>query len=83
MNSIITIFDLSDGLGKSSADLFDSATELPLVCPHTHVDPNIFADPEFKFSNPAELFITPDHYVVRMLVSQGIPFEQLGIFLRG
>ena len=82
MNSIITIFDLSDGLGKIAADLFDSATELPLVCPHTHVDPNIFADPEFKFSNPAELFITPDHYVVRMLVSQGIPFEQLGIFPR-
>jgi hypothetical protein len=39
----------------------------------------IFADPLFQFADPAALFITPDHYVYRMLHSQGIALEALGI----
>jgi glucuronate isomerase len=39
----------------------------------------IFADPLFRFADPAALFITPDHYVYRMLSSQGIALEALGI----
>jgi glucuronate isomerase len=35
--------------------LYDSIAGLPLICPHGHVDPLLFADPEFRFSNPAEL----------------------------
>jgi len=83
MNSIIKVFDLSEKRGKIAADLFESATDLPLICPHTHVDPKIFAGMEVRFANPADLFVTPDHYVVRMLLSQGISFEQLGIFPEG
>lgn len=59
--------------------LYETVATLPLVCPHGHVDPRIFADPDYVFGNPAELFITPDHYVFRMLYSQGIPLERLGI----
>ncbi len=59
--------------------LYHQITDLPLVCPHGHVDPQLFADPEFRFGSPAELFITPDHYVFRMLRSQGITLEALGI----
>jgi len=53
--------------------------DLPLVCPHGHVDPRMFADPDYSFGSPVELLITPDHYVFRMLYSQGIPLERLGI----
>ena len=59
--------------------LYHQVADLPLVCPHGHVDPRLFADPEFRFASPTELFITPDHYVFRMLRSQGIPLEALGI----
>lgn len=59
--------------------LYKTVADLPLICPHGHVDPRLFADPDYTFGNPAELFITPDHYVFRMLYSQGISLESLGI----
>ncbi len=59
--------------------LYAGVKDLPLVCPHGHVDPRLFADPNYSFGSPADLFIIPDHYVFRMLYSQGIPLEQLGI----
>jgi len=59
--------------------LYGLVKDLPLICPHGHVDPRMFADPEYSFGSPAELFIIPDHYVFRMLYSQGIPMEKLGI----
>ena len=59
--------------------LYQRVAALPLVSPHGHVSPRLFADPQASFGNPAELFIQPDHYVFRMLYSQGIPLERLGI----
>ncbi len=59
--------------------LYAGVKDLPLVCPHGHVDPRMFADPNYAFGSPADLLIIPDHYVFRMLYSQGIPLEQLGI----
>ncbi len=59
--------------------LYAGVKDLPLICPHGHVDPRMFADPNYSFGSPADLFIIPDHYVFRMLYSQGIPLEQLGI----
>lgn len=61
---------------------FESAADLPLICPHGHVDPALLADPESRFGSPAALFIIPDHYVFRMLYSQGIPLEDLGVATR-
>ena len=55
------------------------AAELPLICPHTHVDPLVFADADYRFGSPSELLIIPDHYVCRMLYSQGVPLEALGV----
>ena len=60
-------------------ELYQQAAALPLVCPHGHVDPRLFSDPNATFGSPAELFIIPDHYVTRMLYSQGIPLEKLGV----
>jgi len=59
--------------------LYRRVATLPLVCPHGHVSPRLFSDPQATFGNPVELFIQPDHYVFRMLYSQGIPLERLGI----
>jgi len=59
--------------------LYDDVASLPLLCPHGHVDPRLFADPNVTFGSPADLFIIPDHYVTRMLYSQGIPLESLGL----
>jgi len=59
--------------------LYRDVAGLPLVCPHGHVDPRLFADPGATFGSPADLLIIPDHYVTRMLYSQGIPLEALGV----
>lgn len=50
----------------------------PIVSPHGHTDPAWFAANQ-PFSDPAQLLITPDHYLLRMLYSQGIPLERLGV----
>jgi glucuronate isomerase len=60
-------------------DLYGEIRDLPLVCPHGHVPIALLADPSARFGDPAELLIVPDHYVVRMLYSQGVPLEALGI----
>ncbi len=60
-------------------ELYDGITRLPLICPHGHVDPRLFADPAATFGSPADLLIIPDHYVTRMLYSQGIGLERLGV----
>ncbi len=59
--------------------LYETVRELPLICPHGHVEPRVFADPDYSFGSPAQLFIIPDHYVVRMLYSQGVPMHALGV----
>jgi glucuronate isomerase len=58
-------------------DLYQTVAALPIVSPHGHVDPHLFADPNATFGTPANLFIIPDHYVTRMLYSQEIPLETL------
>ncbi|MFQ5611802.1 MAG: glucuronate isomerase [Anaerolineae bacterium] len=59
--------------------LYRQVAGLPLICPHGHVEPRLFADPDYSFGTPAELFLIPDHYIFRMLYSQGIPMEKLGV----
>ncbi len=59
--------------------LYAGVANLPLVCPHGHVDPRLFADPNYTFGSPTELLLIPDHYIFRMLYSQGIPMEDLGV----
>ena len=59
--------------------LYESVASLPLICPHGHVDPKLFADEQASFGTPVDLLILPDHYVVRMLYSQGMPMESLGV----
>ena len=58
--------------------LYETIRDLPIVSPHGHCDPKWFATDE-PFSDPAELLVVPDHYVFRMLYSQGVPLEDLGV----
>jgi glucuronate isomerase len=51
---------------------------LPIVSPHGHTEPRWYAE-DAPFGDPAELFVVPDHYVFRMLYSQGVPLETLGV----
>ncbi len=60
-------------------ELYQSVVSLPLISPHGHVDIRLFSAPDKTFGSPADLLIIPDHYVTRMLYSQGIPLETLGI----
>ena len=63
------------GLARS---LYETVANLPIVSPHGHTDPAWYALNE-PFPDPARLLIVPDHYIFRMLFSQGIPLERLGV----
>lgn len=59
-------------------ELYKSVCDLPIISPHGHTDPQWYAENK-PFPDPAKLFVTPDHYVFRMLHSQGITLDRLGI----
>ncbi|MEN8191694.1 MAG: glucuronate isomerase [Bacteroidota bacterium] len=71
-------FDPNPQVREIANDLYLSVKDLPIISPHGHVDPRIFAK-NTPFPSPTELFIIPDHYIYRMLYSQGITLEELGI----
>ncbi len=58
--------------------LYDAVADLPIISPHGHTDPRWWATDDL-FGNATELLLHPDHYVFRMLYSQGVPLEALGI----
>lgn len=58
--------------------LYQQVKDLPIISPHGHTDPAWFAQNQ-PFNNASELFIQPDHYVFRMLYSQGVSLDALGI----
>jgi len=72
------LFPVEPSLRAMARGLYDSVRDLPIISPHGHTDPRWFAENE-AFANPAALFVTPDHYVFRMLHSSGIPLEALGV----
>jgi glucuronate isomerase len=71
-------FDPDPAVRRVARELYEETAELPLVCPHGHVDPAILATDD-PFPEPAALLIVPDHYIFRMLYSRGVPLESLGI----
>jgi glucuronate isomerase len=59
--------------------LYGQVKDLALICPHGHVDPRLLSAEHHEWGSPVDLLIIPDHYVFRMLYSQGIVLESLGI----
>ena len=72
-------FDPNPEQREVAMALYQSVADLTIISPHGHVDPRLFADPDATFGTPADLLIIPDHYVFRMLYSQGIPLEDVGV----
>ena len=72
-------FSPDPAIRRLAMELYEPIANLPIVSPHGHIDPRLFADPNASFGSAADLLIIPDHYVTRMLYSQGIPLESLGI----
>jgi glucuronate isomerase len=63
---------------STAREIYRETKDLPLICMHGHVEPEVFAD-DSPFADPAQLLIVPDHYVFRMLASQGIEPARLGV----
>jgi glucuronate isomerase len=63
---------------KIARMLYARVRTLPLVSPHGHTQAEWFARNE-PFPDPASLFVQPDHYIYRMLYSQGVKLEDLEI----
>src|SRR5438874_2541103 len=68
-------------LRAMARDLYGSVKDLPIVSPHGHCDPAWFAT-DAPWTNATELLLAPDHYLYRMLYSQGVPLDTLGVSSR-
>jgi glucuronate isomerase len=71
-------FDSDPEVRRLAHELYCGVKDWPIISPHGHVDPRLLAD-NVPFPDPAELIIIPDHYIFRMLYSQGVPLEALGV----
>jgi glucuronate isomerase len=72
------LFPADPAVRGIAAELYESVRDLPIVSPHGHTDPAWFALDE-RFPDAVELLVKPDHYLIRLLYSQGISMESLGI----
>ncbi|MGI6854668.1 glucuronate isomerase [Mesorhizobium sp. 1B3] len=72
------LFPVEPAVRALARALFAEVRDLPIVSPHGHTDPRWFAENE-RFPDPAQLLIVPDHYIFRMLFSQGVALESLGV----
>ena len=72
------LFPVEPHLRDLARAFYDSICDLPIISPHGHCEPRWFAENN-RFPNPAELLVIPDHYLFRMLASQGVPLTDLGI----
>lgn len=72
------LFPVDPSVRAITRELYDQVKALPILSPHGHTDPRWFAENK-AFPDPAQLFVVPDHYVFRMLHSQGISLSSLGV----
>jgi len=76
------LMPVDKGSGTIARRLFERVEKLPILSPHGHTDPAWFAN-DAPFDDATSLFLWPDHYVLRMLYSQGISFERMGLAPKG
>ncbi len=72
------LFPTEPTVRKIARSLYEQVRSLPLISPHGHTQAAWFARNE-PFPDPAKLFVQPDHYIYRMLYSQGVSMEDLEI----
>ena len=71
-------FDPDPTTRRYAREIYDDTRALPIVSPHGHVDAAVLAGNE-PFADPASLIVQPDHYILRLLYSRGVPLESLGV----
>lgn len=72
------LFPVEDRARGVARDLYARVVDLPIISPHGHVDPGLLVE-DAPFADPAELFITRDHYVTRLLHAGGVEMGSLGL----
>lgn len=72
------LFPVEQGARNVARTLYEGVKDLPIISPHGHCDPRWFAE-NAAFADPAQLFVVPDHYIFRMLVSQGVALDDIGV----
>ncbi|HEX2560511.1 glucuronate isomerase [Phenylobacterium sp.] len=72
------LFPADPGVRAIARRLYGQVKDLPIISPHGHTDPAWFAT-NAPFSNAAELLLAPDHYLYRMLYSQGVAMDRLAV----
>ncbi|KAF0117271.1 MAG: glucuronate isomerase [Hyphomonadaceae bacterium] len=72
------LFPADSKIRPIARELYKEIAKLPIISPHGHTDPKWWAT-DANFGNASELLLKPDHYVLRMLYSQGVPLESLGV----
>jgi glucuronate isomerase len=72
------LFPAEPAVREVARRLYAGVAKLPIISPHGHTDPAWFAYDQ-PFENAADLLLTPDHYLFRMLYSQGVGLEQVGV----
>jgi len=72
------LFPATPNIRSLARSLYQEVKDVPIISPHGHTDPHWYAD-DINFTDPTELFLIPDHYIFRMLYSQGVALEDLGI----
>lgn len=72
------LFPAGPDTRKIARALYEQVGRLPIISPHGHTQAVWFAE-DAAFPDPATLFVQPDHYVYRMLYSQGISMDDLEI----
>jgi glucuronate isomerase len=72
------LFPADPTLRAIARRLYALVRDLPIISPHGHTDPQWFAS-NAPFSDATSLLLAPDHYLYRMLYSQGIDLDRLGV----
>jgi glucuronate isomerase len=72
------LFPAEPGVRALARSLYAHVRDLPIISPHGHTDPAWFAFNE-PFGDAVDLLLAPDHYLYRMLYSQGVPLDLLGV----
>ena len=69
----------SNGPARDIAlQLYERVADMAIISPHGHTDPAWFGENE-PFQDATSLLLIPDHYLFRMLHSQGIALSDLGV----
>ena len=76
------LFPADPAVRAVARSLYAAVRDLPIISPHGHTDPRWFAENQ-PFPNAADLLLAPDHYLYRMLYSQGVPLDRLRVPPRG